>query len=91
MKLYAVYHRPTNTFSSGGNSVGVFKEFSKYTHTFNGIGPAKAFITRSFKVAKKCTPEYMDFLLGLEIIEMDILLNLDKPVYSALFSVDKVS
>jgi hypothetical protein len=24
-------------------------------------------------------------------IEMDILLNLDKPVYSALFSIDKVS
>ena len=70
--------------------MGVFKEFSKYTHTFNGIGPAKAFITRSFKVAKKCTPEYMDFLLGLEIIEMDILLNLDKPVYLATFSLDKI-
>ena len=91
MKLYAIYHRPTNTFSNGGHSVGVFKEFSKYTQTFNSIGPAKAFITRSFKVAKKCTPEYMDFLLGLEIIEMDIILNLDKPVYSALFSIDKVS
>lgn len=70
--------------------MGVFKEFSKYTHTFNGIGPAKAFITRSFKVANLCTPEYMDFLLGLEIIEMDILLNLDKPVYLATFSLDKI-
>jgi hypothetical protein len=90
MTLYAIYHRPTNTFSTGGNSAGVFKEFSKYTHTFNGIGPAKAFITRSFKVAKKCTPEYMDFLLGLEIIEMDILLNLDKPVYLATFNLDKL-
>jgi len=66
MKLYAVYHRPTNTFSSGGNSVGVFKEFSKYTHTFNGIGPAKAFITRSFKVAKNALQNIWIFCWDLK-------------------------
>jgi hypothetical protein len=93
MKLYAVYHRPTNTFPSGGNSAGVFSPLSRWTLKFNGIGPAKAFITRSFKVAKRCGPEFMDFLLGLEIIEMDILfnpVNINKPVYLATFSLDKI-
>ena len=73
--------------------MGVFSPLSKWTQTFNGIGPAKAFITRSFKVAKRCGPEYLDFLLGLQIIEMDILykqVNLDKPVYLATFSLDKI-
>ena len=91
MKVYAIYHRTSNTFGYTGSTLNsnCFFPLSARTHIFNKIGPAKACITSSFKAARRYNPSSIDFLLGLEIIEMDLVPNTETPVYLATFHLDK--
>lgn len=91
MKVYAIYHRPSNTFSDTGSTLHryCFLPLSSKTHIFNKVGPAKACLTSSFKEARRYNPSSLDFLLGLEIIEMDLVPNTETPVYLATFHLDK--
>ena len=93
MTLYAIYHRPTNTFSVD-KSFGYqhsFFPFGRRTKFFNNIGPAKAFITNAAKEARRTRiPGSIEFVLALEVIEMEIAPLLETPVYSAQFNLDKL-
>ena len=91
MKVYAIYHRTSNTFGNTGSALNYccFFPLSSGTHIFNKVGPAKACITSSFKAARRHNPSSLDFLLGLEIIEMDLIPNTETPVYLATFHLDK--
>ena len=92
MKVYAIYHRPSNTFGSTGSTLNrlCFFPLSSGTHIFNKVGPAKACLTSSFKEARRYNSNNLAFLLGLEIIEMDLIPNTETPIYLATFHLDKV-
>lgn len=97
MTFYAIYHRPTDTFSDAGMfhiyaHSRSFSSFNKYTKLFPNIGPAKAFITSALKDCKNYpgTAEASQFTLGLEVVEIDIQPQVGKTVYSASFNLDKL-
>jgi len=93
MKLFAIYHRPTDSFSLSGSSLGR-SDFSKLcarTHLFNNISTAKACLTNSLKGIKQFKNDnLLDFILALEIIEVEVLPKLETSLYSAVFSANKI-
>ena len=93
MTFYAIYHRPTNTFSTKG--MFLFSSFNKNTKLFANIGPAKAFITSALKECKnypykEISEARTQFAIGLEVVEVDIQPQIGKSVYSASFNLDKL-
>jgi hypothetical protein len=96
MKLFAIYHRPTQTFSETGSfnvyrNKSLFTPFGRKTKLFSNIGPAKAFITNAAKEARRMKMEdNIEFILALEIIQIEISPLLETPVYSAQFNLDKL-
>lgn len=93
MKLYAIYHRPTQTFSEEGSfyNKSQFFPFGRKTKLFGNIGPAKGFITNAAKEARRMKVEgSIEFVLGLEIVEVEVSPLLETPVYSAQFNLDKL-
>ena len=96
MKLYAIYHRPTQTFSEEGSFYtpqykSQFFPFGRKTKLFGNIGPAKGFITNAAKEARRMKVEgSIEFILGLEIVEVEVSPLLEAPVYSAQFNLDKL-
>jgi hypothetical protein len=100
MIFYAIYHRPTNTFSTKGMfkvylSSRLFSSFNKNTKLFANIGPAKAFITSALKECKSYPYKEISevgtqFAIGLEVVEIDIQPQIEKSVYSASFNLEKL-
>lgn len=96
MKLFAIYHRPSQTFSDAGsfytpNYKAQFFPFGKSTKLFANIGPAKAFITNAAKEARRMKVSgSIEFILALEVIELEVNPLLETPVYSAQFNLDKL-
>lgn len=100
MTFYAIYHRPTNTFSCDGlfspyNFEPSFTEFSRETKIYANPGPAKAYITSALKSCKQNqklsnVTEATQFSLGLEVVEIDIQPQIGKSVYSASFNLENL-
>ncbi len=96
MKYYSVYHRDTNRFCSkrGWRYDYDFHPLSKDVFLYGSIQTAKSAITRAAKRAKsyRSDDECIRFILGLEIIEINVVPELDetKSCYRALFGVDKI-
>ena len=100
MTFYAIYHRPTKTFSCDGsfspyNFEPSFTGFSRETKIYGNPGPAKAYITSALKSCKQNqrfsdVAEATQFALGLEVIEVDIQPQIERSVYSASFNLDKL-
>ena len=96
MKLYAIYHRPTQTFSeSGCLYIPAYKNeffpFGRKTKLFGNVGPAKGFITNASKEARRMKVEgSIEFVLGLEVVEVEVSPLLETPVYSAQFNLEKL-
>ena len=100
MTFYAIYHRTTKTFACDGsfspyNFEPSFTGFSRETKIYANPGPAKAYITSALKSCKQNqrfsdVAEATKFVLGLEVVEIDIQPQIEKSVYSASFNLDKL-
>ncbi len=93
MKLFAIYHRPTNSFSLSGASLDRydFLPLCAKTHLFSNVSTAKACLTNSLKSIRRYNDsDLLDFILALEIIEVEVLPKLEASIYSAIFSANKI-
>lgn len=100
MTFYAVYHRPTDTFCCDGTfnlymHKRFFTKFCKDTRIYGNTIHPKSYITSALKSCKRnsgvlCAAEATEFVLGLEVVEIDIQPQIEKSVYSASFNLDKL-
>jgi len=93
MKLFAIYHRPTDSLSLSGASLGRydFLPLCAKTHLFNNISTAKACVTNTLKgIRRSNDSDLLDFILALEIIEVEVLPKPEVSVYSAIFSANNI-
>lgn len=100
MTFYAVYHRPTDTFCCDGTfnlyiHKRFFTKFCKDTRIYGNPSHPKSYITSALKSCKRnsgvlSAAEATEFVLGLEVVEIDIQPQIGKSVYSASFNLDKL-
>lgn len=100
MTFYAIYHRPTNTFTTDASFLPsaynrFFIEFCKDTKIYGSPAYPKAYITSALKSCKQNqklsnVAEATQFALGLEVIEVEIQTQIQKSIYSASFHLDEI-
>lgn len=100
MTFYAIYHRPTDTFCCDGSFnlymyKRFFTKFCKDTRFYGNPSHPKSYITSALKHCKRnsgvlCATEATEFVIGLEVVEVEIRPQIQKSVYSASFNLDKL-